>query len=223
MCCASVPQVDAFVCLLHCSLDVVALGGWPHCVCLFHWPLIPEPTEERKAKTVSIDCQNWASYEKSLLSRSENIPASSKEHYLRCLTAFSKRMCKATKPFIQPLADRACHSQDEMRFLNEDEVRGVYLLHSCPGSGNTWVRHLIEELTGVFTGSVYCDRLLTASGMWGEGMDTQYVSVVKDHMPSYRSKRSAIIGIVRNPYHAILSYIAFFSTHAHTVTVSISE
>ena len=158
-----------------------------------------------------------------LLSRSKSISDDSKDHYLSCLQLFSKRMCRSAKTFTQPLADRACHSQEEMRFLREDELRGVYLLQSYPGSGNTWVRHLIEELTGVFTGSVYCDQLLIASGMWGEGMDTQYVSVVKDHMPSYRLKRSAIIGIVRNPYHAIMSFIAYYSTHAHTVTVSIRE
>lgn len=172
---------------------------------------------------VSIDCTNWDSYENSLLSQSEGIPASAKDHYLHCLAVFAKRMCQATKPFIRPLAGRVCHSQEEMRFLKNDEVRGVYLLHSYPGSGNTWVRQVIEELTGVFTGSVYCDRLLTASGMWGEGMDTEYVSVVKNHMPSYKFRRSAVIGIVRNPYHAIMSYIAFFSTHAHTVAVSMSE
>ena len=172
---------------------------------------------------VQIDCTSWDSYEKSLLLRSKDVPAAAKDHYLRCLAAFAKRMCQASKPFIQPLAGRACRKPEEMRFLRNDEVRGVYLLHSFPGSGNTWVRQIIEELTGVFTGSIYCDRLLTASGMWGEGMDTEYVSVVKNHMPSYRFKRSALIGIVRNPYHAIMSYIAFFATHAHTVTVSMSE
>lgn len=192
-------------------------------MCTYSTSLIAEHTDAKVSKTVSIDCTNWDLYEKLLLSRSQNISASSKHHYLRCLAVFSKRMCRATRPFVQPLAGRACHSQEEMRFLKEDELRGVYLLHSCPGSGNTWVRHLIEELTGVFTGSVYCDRLLTASGMWGEGMDNQYVSVVKDHMPSYKSKRSAVIGIVRNPYHAIMSYIAYFSTHAHTAAVSIRE
>jgi hypothetical protein len=33
-------------------------------------------------------------------------------------------------------------------------------LASSPGSGNTWLRFLLEQATGVFTGSIYCDHSL---------------------------------------------------------------
>ncbi|XP_076810522.1 sialate:O-sulfotransferase 1-like [Clavelina lepadiformis] len=34
------------------------------------------------------------------------------------------------------------------------------VLTSFPGSGNTWTRHLLERATGIYTGSVYGDKLL---------------------------------------------------------------
>ena len=46
------------------------------------------------------------------------------------------------------------------RFL--DRKSPVVALVSSPGSGNTWLRHLLEQATGVFTGSIYCDHSLKA-------------------------------------------------------------
>ena len=37
-------------------------------------------------------------------------------------------------------------------------------LISSPGSGNTWTRHLIEQASGIYTGSVYKDKRLYKSG-----------------------------------------------------------
>ena len=37
-------------------------------------------------------------------------------------------------------------------------------LISFPGSGNTWSRHLIEQASGIYTGSVYIDEALFSSG-----------------------------------------------------------
>ena len=37
-------------------------------------------------------------------------------------------------------------------------------LSSYPGSGNTWVRYLIEEYTGYYTGSIYNDNNLYQGG-----------------------------------------------------------
>merc|ERR1719295_2162587 len=41
-------------------------------------------------------------------------------------------------------------------------------LASIPSSGNTWVRSIIEEATGVFTGSMYEDKSLADKGFYGE-------------------------------------------------------
>ena len=39
-------------------------------------------------------------------------------------------------------------------------------LASFPGSGNTWVRFLIESATGIFTGSRYKDLQIQMYGKW---------------------------------------------------------
>lgn len=52
------------------------------------------------------------------------------------------------------------------------------LLYSFPGSGNTWVRLLIELSTGIYTGSVYDDHALREM-LPGEGACDDTVSVVK--------------------------------------------
>ena len=41
-------------------------------------------------------------------------------------------------------------------------------LASYPGSGNTWLRYLIEGATGIFTGSRYKDLQIQMYGLWGE-------------------------------------------------------
>ena len=44
------------------------------------------------------------------------------------------------------------------RFL--DRSSPLVALASSPGSGNTWLRLLLEQAAGVFTGSIYCDHSL---------------------------------------------------------------
>ena len=87
---------------------------------------------------------------------------------------------------------------------------------SFPGSGNAWVRQLIETTTGIYTGSYQdCDNSYTISGgMIGEGVYTDNVIAVKMHNTGLTVlQRSAlqwlykhiIIYIVRNPFDAILA------------------
>ena len=47
-------------------------------------------------------------------------------------------------------------------------------LVSYPGSGNTWLRHLIEFSTGIFTGSVYFDEELYGKGKQLHGLGIMY-------------------------------------------------
>ena len=82
-------------------------------------------------------------------------------------------------------------------------------LASYPGSGNSWVRQLLESSTGIYTGAVYCDVAYINVGMFGEGVMTNNVLAVKlHHEPTYASKfvnSDKVIYIVRNPFGAILS------------------
>ena len=41
-------------------------------------------------------------------------------------------------------------------------------LVSYPGSGNTWIRYLIEAASGVYTGSIFRDKSILAAGHHGE-------------------------------------------------------
>ena len=82
-------------------------------------------------------------------------------------------------------------------------------LVSYPGSGNSWVRQLLESATGIYTGAVYCDPAYVNAGMIGEGVMTNNVLAIKLHQqPSVASKlvnSDKIIYLVRNPFGAILA------------------
>ncbi|XP_022101127.1 WSC domain-containing protein 2-like [Acanthaster planci] len=82
-------------------------------------------------------------------------------------------------------------------------------LASFPGSGNTWVRYLIERATGVYTGSFYNDGDLFKKGFIGEKEkwtrgNTIAVKTHRFDEEHVRSFQKAIL-IIRNPYKAIIS------------------
>ena len=60
-------------------------------------------------------------------------------------------------------------------------LRDPVALISLPGSGNTWVRGLLETATGYCTGGVYCDISLRAKGFIGEFIRSGHALVVKTH------------------------------------------
>ena len=114
-----------------------------------------------------------------------------------------------------PLGQVSC------RFMNGTGRKPVALV-SETGSGNTWVRGLLEKGTGVCTGAIYCDPALRISGMAGEFVTGSSVLVVKTHTPDYQwegvahpdresdpehedGKYGAAILLVRNPFDAFVS------------------
>ena len=84
-------------------------------------------------------------------------------------------------------------------------------LASYPGSGNSWVRQLLESATGIYTGAEYCDPAYVAAGMIGEHVNTSNVLAVKTHTPLFthvkvnKLKYDKAIYIVRSPFDAILA------------------
>ena len=87
----------------------------------------------------------------------------------------------------------------ECQFMR-GEKRAPIVLASLPGSGNTWVRGLLEKATGIctgepfasksvisiapvqpYTGTIYCDVNLRRTMFNGEGVRTGSVLVVKTH------------------------------------------
>jgi len=94
-------------------------------------------------------------------------------------------------------------------------------LASYPGSGNTWLRYLIEGATGFFTGSRYKDLQIQMYGLWGEIRNwedgTTIVQKTHDanqHHVQVDFKGRAIL-ILRNPYDAILSTHNFMYAGHH--------
>ncbi|XP_063219231.1 WSCD family member AAEL009094 [Bacillus rossius redtenbacheri] len=81
----------------------------------------------------------------------------------------------------------------------------VVALASFPGSGNTWVRYLLQQATGIYTGSVYKDYGLLKNGFPAESVVNGSVLVVKTHEwgPGARQLFSRAVLLVREPGPAI--------------------
>ncbi|XP_076039359.1 uncharacterized protein LOC143024440 [Oratosquilla oratoria] len=93
------------------------------------------------------------------------------------------------------------------------------VLLSYPRSGNTWTRYLIEAATGIYTGSVYYDRMLKRTDvslleywrspkpepvvhrMQGEvaAWNDPAIIVKKTHNPAHVTGKDQVIMLVRNP------------------------
>jgi hypothetical protein len=54
----------------------------------------------------------------------------------------------------------SCLAYENRQYLSEEDMRPPVMLLSVPGSGNTWVRQLIDYSVGIFTGSIYSDWML---------------------------------------------------------------
>ncbi|CAH1780844.1 unnamed protein product [Owenia fusiformis] len=97
----------------------------------------------------------------------------------------------------------------------------VTALYSIPGSGNTWLRHLIQQITGIYTGSVYNDTDLLQNGFPGEGEKSGKVVVVKTHRVNKldKGKYKRVIILLRNPFEAYLAELKrHFGGHTSEIT-----
>ena len=132
-----------------------------------------------------------------------------KEQLLTCtgLTlAKAKKSVKVTDEgnVVMPKHFQKCKS------MSFQKNRKTVALFSFPGSGNSWVRQLLETTTGIYTGTYKdCDNTYISNGMIGEGVYTDNVIAVKIHRPNTDDLkwlyRHSIIYVVRNPFDAILA------------------
>lgn len=91
-------------------------------------------------------------------------------------------------------------------FSEAPESRPIALA-SFPGSGNTWFRYLIQQATGILTGSVYKDYGLLKSGFPAENISNSSVLMVKTHEWGngvWKKFRKAVL-LIRDPAKAILA------------------
>lgn len=111
----------------------------------------------------------------------------------------------------------------EMRFRPDSGKRVA--LASFPGSGSTWSRTLLEQVTGIYTGAIYCDKTLKAEGFVGEFITSGNVVVIKTHQhqvnlsnPDRKHGLSfdEAIFVIRNVFDAIFSERKRSSSKNHT-------
>ena len=122
------------------------------------------------------------------------------KQFLNC--AGRKLMLYAKSPHIPP-SHQHCKN---MSFKNSGLT---VALGSFPGSGNSWVRQLLESATGIYTGALYCDGSYIGAGMIGEGVTTNNVIAIKTHdwpiSAWQKVNPDKGIYIVRSPFGSILS------------------
>ena len=98
----------------------------------------------------------------------------------------------------------------------------VIVLASVPGSGNFWTRYLIEQLTGVYTGSIYAESVSKTrmpGGQWRNGS----VVVVKAHsiLLGDELRFEGTILLLRNPFDATKAEFSREATGKHTQAASV--
>lgn len=131
---------------------------------------------------------------------------------------FIKKLYLGCKTLIlrHPGVYGKCRNFTNMRFINGSRL---VAFASFPGSGSTWARSALEQATGIYTGSVYCDSTLKSKGFLGEKVISTNVLTVKTHManmdlfpslpefqdPSKFKNVSAVILLIRNPLDSFIS------------------
>lgn len=104
------------------------------------------------------------------------------------------------------------------RFMKWGKKRSPVALNSQEGSGNTWLRGLLEKATGICTGFYACDPEMRARGFLGEGIMSAHVLVVKTHVHvpkwigekssplfSYESVYGSGVYLIRNPARGVIA------------------
>lgn len=81
----------------------------------------------------------------------------------------------------------------------------ITALASFPGSGNTWLRYLLQQATGISTGSVYKDYALLKNGFPAENVSNGSVITVKTHEwgPETMQLFDSTILLVRDPFSSL--------------------
>ncbi|KAL5013095.1 hypothetical protein ScPMuIL_011646 [Solemya velum] len=113
----------------------------------------------------------------------------------------------------EPPKQSACDSCSLKKPVLAPPGRPTIALVSFPRSGNTWTRHLLQQLSGVATGSVYCDRQLKKT-LYPAECRTDRVLVVKTHnvFNQEMMKFDAAVILIRNPFLSIFSFFEYIST-----------
>lgn len=113
----------------------------------------------------------------------------------------------AAMPFYPQITWRLRKLPDCQKLKLSEQKLPIVALSSFPGSGNTWVRHLVQQISGIYTGSVYKDQGLRKHGFPAEGIQNSSVIAIKTHElgDEKREVFDKAILLVRNPFDAMLA------------------
>ena len=133
--------------------------------------------------------------------------------------------------------NRMMISEEIILFPDQDRLNAT-VLASFPRSGNSWLRSLVEGMTGFGTSSMYCDRHLMAKFRWECERSNRFL--MKLHYPHKLDTLEALeesetrwirwqkyekcIYLVRNPYDSLLSYFMYKETKGeHDIKVDFPQ
>ena len=87
---------------------------------------------------------------------------------------------KSDQPNSNKLGIISSTKSDKNEFTDKQSSEPMIpALASFPGSGNTWLRYMLQQATGILTGSVYKDYGLLKSGFPAESISNSSVLLVK--------------------------------------------
>ena len=134
--------------------------------------------------------------------------------------------CRELLSFVEVSALQVCEKQtlahvrgaalgkSTCRFIGG--YRFPVALNSQEGSGNTWLRGLLEKTTGICTGFYGCDHEMRVRGFVGEEIKSGSVLVVKTHVHipqwigqrkkiPYESSYGSAVFLIRNPARGMIA------------------
>lgn len=111
------------------------------------------------------------------------------------------------------------------------------VIHSFMGAGNTWLRHLIEQATGFYTGSAFSDKALFKQGFKGELVKPdQYHQVIGvkthnlgdaegerkmfQHIRVNKNYVTKCVILIRNPFDTFIAEFNRLMTKSHTASLT---
>ena len=112
----------------------------------------------------------------------------------------------------------------DFKFLDGEVLPSKIAFNTFPRSGNSFLRRLLEQVTGISTGAtvqLHTSTSLQCMGLKGEQIVDDRTWIIKAHHPSLlpmatKFASDKVICCVRNPLDVILSFASLSNTMSHS-------
>ena len=141
----------------------------------------------------------------------ELLSENDKKRQTKCLLEVAKH-----RPHSHPFDVLSEIKGNDCNFM-DGTGRYPVALASAEGSGNTWVRGLLEKASGICTGFNFCDYVMRSKGFIGDNINSGSVLVVKTHavqpqwigttikISRHEARYGSAIFILRNPHNSLIA------------------